>query len=297
MMYYRRIVLLSILQEFGKDNKISKLDLQKLLFLFTQNQIKPSYHMIPYNFGCFSFQSYSDLGTLQKYNIVEEEEKNWRKIDDKNYFSLLTENDKIKLLQLKDKFGKFTTDDLIQYVYRNYPYYAINSTVLDKHLNNDEEEIINKYRPKFDNEVLFSIGYEGIHIDEYLNKLIKNNIKLLCDVRKNALSMKYGFSKNQLITALNKLNIKYLHMPVLGINSDKRKNLKTQTDYDLLFEDYENNYLINQKESLIQIINLIKNHKIIALTCFEASYTRCHRSKITKAIQKIPEWKYQIKHI
>ena len=30
-----------------------------------------------------------------------------------------------------------------------------------------------------------TIGYEGRSIDEYLNLLIKNNIKLLCDVRKN----------------------------------------------------------------------------------------------------------------
>ena len=32
---------------------------------------------------------------------------------------------------------------------------------------------------------IFSIGYEAISIDGYLNKLIKNNIHLLCDVRCN----------------------------------------------------------------------------------------------------------------
>ncbi|WP_200885350.1 DUF488 family protein [Jejuia pallidilutea] len=61
----------------------------------------------------------------------------------------------------------------------------------------------------FENDItLFTIGYEGISLEHYLNKLIRNNIKLLCDVRKNALSMKYGFSKSQLKNACEGVCIK-----------------------------------------------------------------------------------------
>lgn len=42
---------------------------------------------------------------------------------------------------------------------------------------------------------VFSIGYEGLTIDSFLNKLIANNITLVVDVRNNPQSMKYGFSK------------------------------------------------------------------------------------------------------
>ncbi|WP_348602891.1 DUF488 family protein [Bartonella tribocorum] len=41
----------------------------------------------------------------------------------------------------------------------------------------------------------FTIGYEGKSLENYLNCLLENNIKILCDVRKNPISRKYGFSK------------------------------------------------------------------------------------------------------
>ncbi len=66
---------------------------------------------------------------------------------------------------------------------------------------------------------------------------------MLCDVRKNAYSQKYGFSKSQLQKACEGVGISYIHMPELGINSDKRQHLISQSDYDLLFEDYEKNTL------------------------------------------------------
>ena len=63
--------------------------------------------------------------------------------------------------------------------------------------------------------------------------------KLLCDVRKNALSMKYGFSRNQLKDACEHVGIQYLHIPDLGIVPKKRKELNTQADYERLFSEYE----------------------------------------------------------
>jgi len=52
---------------------------------------------------------------------------------------------------------------------------------------------------------LFTIGYEGISLEEYFNRLIKNDVKVLVDVRNNPLSMKFGFSKTQLKRFCEKL--------------------------------------------------------------------------------------------
>ena len=44
-----------------------------------------------------------------------------------------------------------------------------------------------------------------------MTDLIREDVKLLCDVRKNPLSMKFGFSKNQLKGILEGVGIEYIH--------------------------------------------------------------------------------------
>ena len=61
-MYYRRKILLSLLEVF--DNELEKIRLQKLLLLFTQKQDTPAYDFVPYKFGCFSFHANADLHTM-----------------------------------------------------------------------------------------------------------------------------------------------------------------------------------------------------------------------------------------
>lgn len=62
---------------------------------------------------------------------------------------------------------------------------------------------------------------------------------MLCDVRRNPWSRKYGFSKSTLSNACEGVGIRYEHLPELGIVSDARRNLETQADYDALFAHYE----------------------------------------------------------
>ncbi|MDG5800640.1 DUF488 domain-containing protein [Marinilabiliaceae bacterium ANBcel2] len=101
---------------------------------------------------------------------------------------------------------------------------------------------------------MFTIGYEGISLEQYINKLIVNDIKVLCDVRKNSFSMKYGFSKKQLKTTCDGVGIAYIHIPEVGIESDKRQELNTQADYDKLFKIYKTDTLpqvtVKQEEIL-----------------------------------------------
>ena len=123
---------------------------------------------------------------------------------------------------------------------------------------------------------MFTIGYEGITIEAYLNKLIQNDIRLLCDVRNNPLSRKYGFSKTTLSNILQELNIEYVHIPELGIVSEKRKDLKEQTDYKALFDEY-NKALPEKKMYVDQVFDLLCDQKRIALTCFEKDPNLCHR--------------------
>lgn len=294
-MYYRRKVILALLESFGGE--LEKISFQKLLFLFTRYQEKPSFDFVPYKQGCFSFQSYADMRTMMKYEMVTDEKDRWSKKDKTNYTATLSVKDKQTLLYIKNQFGKSTSDDLIEHTYKKYPYYAFKSTIAKKFLNAGELATVAKTVPKNSQTILYTIGYEGISFEQYLNKLILNNVKMLCDVRKNSLSMKYGFSKSQLQNACESLGIKYVHVPDLGIDSDKRQSLNSQNDYDRLFKEYEKTTLIKNKTAIATVLLLLKQNERVALTCFEAHQCQCHRGTLAKVITQLPEWKYELKHL
>ena len=295
MMFYRRKILLGLLQIFGSE--LDKLSFQKLLMLFSKAQTNPDFDFVPYKFGCFSFQANADMSTMIKYGQVSENQRKWLKIDAEDYLSLLKENDKKTLVKLKSLYSGKSKDDLIRYTYIKYPYYAINSTIAKNVLNTNEYFAVESAKPAFGSTVLFTIGYEGLSLEVYLNKLILNGVKLLCDVRKNSLSMKYGFSKSQLKNACEGVGIIYEHIPDLGIDSDKRQELKIQSDYDKLFQQYKRETLTRTKYQQEHLLELLKKHKRIALTCFEANICQCHRKHLAEAVTMLPGFDYELKHI
>ena len=65
-MYYRRKILLSLLQVF--DNK-RKIEVAKVVFYTTVCK-QTNVHFVPYKYGCYSFQANADLKTMIKYNMV-----------------------------------------------------------------------------------------------------------------------------------------------------------------------------------------------------------------------------------
>lgn len=294
-MYYRRKILLALLEVF--DNKLEKISLQKLLMIVTKQQEKPDFHFVPYKFGCFSFQANADLVTMTKYNQVKAEGNYWLKTDNSNYLLSLREKDRQAIRFIKMQYGNKNADELIKYTYIKYPYFAINSSIACERLNGNEYQKVLETRPKSDKTILYTIGYEGISLEEYLNKLIINDIKVLCDVRRNSVSMKYGFSKSQLEKACVGVGIKYIHMPELGIESDKRQVLNTQSDYDKLFITYRHEVLTQTTDIQEKLLGLLMDNRRIALSCFEANICQCHRKHLAEAIARLPGFSYELRHI
>lgn len=294
-MYYRRKILLSIIEESG--GVINRLSLHKILFLLSRHQSNPSFDFIPYKYGCYSFQANADLNTMIKYDQIKEEDNGYRKVEGDTYINSLKELDKRHIKHIVSKYRGLPSKKLIKDTYEGYPYYAINSLILDDVLDKDQIEKVRKQKPVKEEKKLFTIGYEGISIEKYLNKLIINDIRLLCDVRKNPLSRKTGFSKKSLKYFCEALNISYIHLPEWGIKSEFRKDLKTQSDYNKLFEQYEKEVIEENKDSLNKFTDLINSNDRIALTCFEASHCQCHRGRITKYLRKMKGWETEIKHL
>ena len=294
-MFYRRKIVLALLQIFGKE--LDKMHLLKLLFVFTQKQTTKAYDFIPYQYGCFSYSVYADINALVQKNILNETDNNITLNVQTDYYNQLKQEDKFYLQQIKSQFSTMSNDDLIKYTYVNYPYWATKSTIAKKVLSIAEYEKILQVTPKSDKIILFTIGYEGISLEEYLNRLIKNDVKALVDVRRNPLSMKYGFSKSQLQRYCESLGIEYLHFPEVGIETEQRQELNSQADYDNLFTMYRENNLSKTITIQNQIFEILKQKKRIALTCFEANINQCHRKHLAEAISNISQFHYELTHI
>ena len=279
------------------DGQLDKIRLQKLLFLFANKQAKADYDFIPYKFGCYSYSANADLTAMVKRGFLTEDEKTLAKKDPTDYLKQLKPVD-LKLLQeVKTNYGKMSANALMKHTYINFPFFAIKSEVAESILCQEELEKVAKVKPQGNKTVLFTIGYEGISLEEYLVRLLKNDVKVLVDVRNNPLSMKYGFSKSQLKNYCANLGIEYVHIPEVGIQGDQRQELNTQSDYDKLFAVYRKNNLTQTTAHQTEILKLLKQHKRIALTCFEANICQCHRKYLAEAIETLPGFDYEVKHI
>lgn len=277
--YMRQRFLLAFIRQLNES--VSATDLQKLVFINKMSSNSDFYEFIPYKYGPYSFQLAEDVEILRRDGFLTTETLRIQAVGGVKGVSSL---------MIADERGS----DLIRKAYRAYPYYAMNSEVLDRLFNPEEAVQLRHSRDAYINteQVLFTIGYEGRGIETFINTLIQNDVRVLVDVRKNPLSRKFGFSKGKLKQISETVRIKYIHVPDLGIESEKRSALETTLDYYSLFEAYEK--ALPDYTQQIEALNMLlcKNARI-ALMCFEKNSEMCHRHVIRDYMTK----EYQIRSI
>lgn len=285
MLFERHRVLITLLNALGGE--VSLTDFQKLLFLYTRQEQTPSYEFVPYKFGCFSFTSYADKRRLTEKGLLVPDEYHWKLTPEGKMVARTRSVTPLVAGKFYRETAALRGNSLVENVYQKYPYYATRSEILQKILPNEaDRDRVNQSRPPKVGPSLMTIGYERKCLETYLNQLLRAGVTLLCDVRRNPLSRKYGFSKNTLRNACERLDIRYEHLPQLGIASEERRELKTQADYDSLFEEYEATSLPQQTKALAQIKTWIKEGERVALTCFELHHHQCHRHCVAEALER-----------
>jgi uncharacterized protein (DUF488 family) len=252
----------------------SKLKLAKIFFLMEREGKLGAnfkfYSFVPYKFGPYSFELFHDIELFEKNGNFTTDGKNITYLEGNAAIS--SELSGVIKYYLKKNI-KLNDKNLMNYVYNNYPDYTIFS------------EIQRKKKYCRDRTGVYTIGYEGLSIDEFLLKLIREQIEVLVDVRHNPWSMKFGFTKNTLRSFCSKLGIEYQNVRELGIPGSFRKNLKTKQDYEALFSQYKT--VIIKKKSELEMLKSIALEKRIALVCFEKDPDYCHRTIIASELDKM----------
>ena len=130
---------------------------------------------------------------------------------------------------------------------------------------------------------IFSIGYEGKNIDNFIEILKNNKISELVDLRQNAFSWNKQFSRN-LLGELAQYDIEYVNFPRLGAPSELRVEIKKNGNPDKFFSEYLK--LLNKNIPYLNILDMISRQKNTAMMCMEADYNKCHRKIIGMKLEE-----------
>lgn len=265
---------------------MGNLDFQKLLFLYCQESGSGApYEFVPYRFGAFSFTSYADRRKLVERGLLAEDDQQWRLTAAGR--RVIGKTQDMLLVGFARRLHSTRGDALVADTYRRFPYYATRSEIAERVLHGERDALrrIAEARPLPKASALSTIGYEGRTLERYLNALLDAGVSLLCDVRRNPLSRKYGFAKTTLAKGCEGVGIGYEHVPELGVASEQRQGLETQADYDALFADYRRRHLPRETAAIEKVAGWVADGHHVALTCYEHLPVQCHRHCVAEALQ------------
>jgi uncharacterized protein (DUF488 family) len=130
---------------------------------------------------------------------------------------------------------------------------------------------------------IFTIGYEGSTVPEFLAALKDARVERVIDVRALPLSRRPGFSKSPLKAALEEAGIEYMHLNALGTPAEGRTAARAGRHADL-----ERIYSgqLELPEAIAQSAKMLDlaAEKPSALLCMERDPAHCHRTLLLNAV-------------
>jgi uncharacterized protein (DUF488 family) len=129
---------------------------------------------------------------------------------------------------------------------------------------------------------LFTIGYEGASVADFVATLTKAGVRQLADVRAVPLSRRPGFSKNVLAAQLREAGIAYLGFQPLGTPPEGREAARKGRK-DILAQVYGRQLELPEAELAMAQLRDAAAEQPTALLCFERDPACCHRTLLAQA--------------
>lgn len=122
--------------------------------------------------------------------------------------------------------------------------------------------------------MIYTIGYEGLGINRFIQILNENGVRTLLDCRFNAVSMNSDFSKSKLALRLESEGISYKHLKEYGVPGEIRRAGNAIEWY------------IENIKPTIQASIVNRFEQPVCFMCMERSVDDCHRRIILIAMQE-----------
>ena len=141
----------------------------------------------------------------------------------------------------------------------------------------------NKLRQNNENAI-YSIGYSGKTLKDFMGILTEYNITRVIDIRMNSFSWKIDFRNKIFETNMEKINIKYVHIKNLGAPKEIREEIKSRNNPDKFFAEYRK-WVIKNRISFEYLLDISQYERSIIL-CVEEDYKLCHRKVIMDKMKR-----------
>jgi uncharacterized protein (DUF488 family) len=130
---------------------------------------------------------------------------------------------------------------------------------------------------------IFTIGYEGATVPEFVVALQEAGVQRVIDVRALPLSRRPGFSKSPLKAALEEAGIEYVHLKALGTPAEGRTAARAGRHADMA-RIYAGQ--LELPEAIAQSAEMLElaREKPSALLCMEREPAHCHRTLLLNAV-------------
>ena len=130
---------------------------------------------------------------------------------------------------------------------------------------------------------IFTIGYEGTTVPEFIAALKKAGIERVIDVRALPLSRRPGFSKTALRGALEEAGLEYVHLKALGTPADGRAAARSGRHADLE-RIYAGQLELPEAMAATGRMLELAAEKPSALLCMEREPAHCHRTLLLSSV-------------
>jgi len=130
---------------------------------------------------------------------------------------------------------------------------------------------------------IFTIGYEGATVGEFIAALEQAGVERVIDVRALPLSRRPGFSKSALRGSLEEAGIEYVHLKALGTPADGRAAARSGRHAEMA-RIYAGQ--LELPEAMVKAAQMLElaAEKPSALLCFEREPAHCHRTLLLHTV-------------
>jgi uncharacterized protein (DUF488 family) len=128
-----------------------------------------------------------------------------------------------------------------------------------------------------------TIGYEKATPDDVIGRLVAAGVEVLVDVRAVAASRRPGFSKRALAAGLDEAGIAYVHLRDLGTPKAGREAARAGRIAEMR-AIFEAHLATPEAEDALAAAVDLAREKRIALLCYEAEASCCHRRVLAERI-------------
>ena len=280
-MHPRKQLLLRLAHLDGGE--IDRLRLMKLAFLIAQNPDAPAssrYDFVPYHYGPNSFALYRDWHALAEAGFAHVDRGDgapFRLTATGQSLANETAGELVALTDLvHDEWAGKSIGAIIRHVYKLHPWYA--------HRSEWDGGKHKRDMPAAELAV-YTVGYQGLSIDAFLNLLISRGITYLVDSRFTPASRVYGYHATTLRRLCGYVGIGYQPEPMLGVAKLERAQFLQSRNHTKFAEDYER--VLNDNHDRVRETARLVATNPAAVMCYERDVRDCHRSILAQELAAI----------